>query len=151
MSRLALFTSALAFALALAGVAESASCGARGGASKVSVGDGKRLEKGGWGGEHIRLEVTDGGAEVEHDCAHGTITKPIVLDSDGRFDVRADFVVERGGPVRRDQPPPTRPARYSGRVEGDNMTLSVTLTDTGEDAGTFTLTRGSSGRLMKCR
>jgi|ERR1043166_2196014 hypothetical protein len=151
MSRLALFISALAFALALTGVVESASCGAKGGASKVSVEDGKRLEKGGWGGEHIRLSVTDGGAEVEYDCAHSTITKPIVLDGDGRFDVRADFVVEHGGPIRRDQPPPVRPARYAGRVEGDTMTLAVTLTDTGESAGNFTLTRGSSGRLMKCR
>lgn len=151
MSRLALSISALAFALALAGGVESASCGARGGANKVSVEAGKRLEKGGWGGEHIRLEVTDSGAEVEHDCAHGTIARPIVLDGDGRFDVKADFVVERGGPVRRDQPPTVRPARYAGRVEGDTMTLAVTLTDTGEDAGTFTLTRGSSGRLMKCR
>lgn len=151
MSRLALFISALASALALAGVVESASCGAKGGAGRVSVEGGERLEKGGWGGEHVRLVVTDGGAQVEHDCAHSTITKPIVLDKDGRFDVPADFVVERGGPIRRDQPPAVRPARYAGRVEGDTMTLTVTLTDTGEDAGTFTLTRGSSGRLMKCR
>ncbi|MCA1815338.1 MAG: hypothetical protein LC746_02820 [Acidobacteria bacterium] len=152
MGKLAFFISSLAFALAAAGVAPVASCGAKGGASKrVTSEDRAKLEKGVWGGEHIRLEVTDDGAQVEYDCAHSTITQSIAPDRDGKFDVRGDFVPERGGPVRRDEPPPTRPARYAGRVSGDTLTLSVTLTDTGEHAGDFTLTRGSSGRVMKCR
>lgn len=152
MSKLTLFITSLALALAAAGVAPVASCGAKGGAGKkVASEDRAKLAKGVWGGEHIRLEVTDEGAQVEYDCAHSTITERIAPDRDGKFDVKADFVPESGGPVRRDQPPPTRPARYVGRVSGDTMTLAVTLTDTGEHAGDYVLTRGSSGRVMKCR
>jgi hypothetical protein len=156
MTKTAVFLSALAFGLALAGLGQAAACGTRE-AGKVSAANnstaanGGRLAKGVWGGEHIRFDVTEAGASVEHDCAHAEIEQPVTLDSEGRFDSKATYVVERGGPVRRDQPPPTRPARYSGRVSGDTLTLTVTLTDTDEDAGSFTLTRGSEGRIMKCR
>jgi hypothetical protein len=157
MTKTAVFLSALAFGLALAGLGQGAACGTREVAGKVSAennstaANGGRLAKGVWGGDHIRFEVTDAGASVEHDCAHAEIEQPVTLDSEGRFDLKARYVVERGGPVRRDQPPPTRPARYSGRVSGDTLTLTVTLTDTDEDAGSYTLTRGSEGRIMKCR
>jgi len=157
MTKTALFVSSLAFGLALAGLGQGVSCGERGAAGKVSeqknseAAKGERLAPGAWGGDHVRLEVSDAGAAVEFDCAHGAIDTPLVLDSEGGFDVKATFVVERGGPVRRDRPPPTRPARYKGRVVDDALTLTVTLTDTGEDAGTYTLTRGSEGRVFKCR
>jgi hypothetical protein len=157
MTKTAMFISALAFGLALAGLGQVAACGARGDAGKVSAkkssngANVERLAKGMWGGDHIRFEVTDAGASIEHDCAHASIEQPVALDSEGRFDSKATYVVERGGPIRRDQPPPTRPARYKGQVSGDTLTLNVTLTDTNEDAGSFTLTRGSEGRIMKCR
>jgi hypothetical protein len=158
MTKTAVFLSALAFGLALAGLGQGAACGKRRVAGKVSAENssttaakGGPMAKGVWGGDHIRFDVTDSGASVEHDCAHATIEQPIALDSEGRFDSKAVYVVERGGPVRRDAPPPTRPARYAGRVSGDTLTLTVTLTDTDEDAGSYTLTRGSEGRIMKCR
>ena len=31
--------------------------------------------KGTWGGDHISMEVTDSGAEIEYDCAHGSVTE----------------------------------------------------------------------------
>lgn len=153
----ALFVSALAFGLAFAGLAQAVACGTRGDAVNVSgqknsgAAKGERLAPGVWGGDHIRMEVSDAGAAVEFDCAHGAIDTPVLLDSEGRFDLKATFVAERGGPIRRDAPPKTRPARYEGRVGGDTLTLTVTLTDTDEDAGTYTLTRGSEGRVFKCR
>ena len=110
-----------------------------------------RLAAGVWGGEHIRLEATDGGAAVEYDCANGTIDQPVRLDGGGNFDVRGRYTPEHAGPVLRDETANSRPARYAGRVKGDVLTLTVTLTDTKETVGTFTLTRGSEGRLMKCR
>ncbi|HKG13758.1 MAG TPA: hypothetical protein VKB12_10475 [Pyrinomonadaceae bacterium] len=157
MTKTTLFVSALAFGLALAGVVQGVSCGTRGAAGKVSdrenseAAKGERMASGVWGGDHIRMEVSDAGAAVEFDCAHGAIDQPIVLDSEGGFDVKATFVVERGGPIRRDRPPAVRPARYKGRVGGDTLTLTVTLTDADADAGTYTLTRGSEGRVFKCR
>lgn len=33
--------------------------------------------RGAWGGEHIAMEVTDPGATIEYDCAHGRITEKI--------------------------------------------------------------------------
>lgn len=107
---------------------------------------------GAWGGEHIRLQVTDKGASLEYDCAHGTIDQPLKLDAEGRFDVRGTHTRERGGPVRRDDQPDNHPARYTGRVEGRTMTLSVLLLDSpSAKADTYTLTQGEAGRLMKCR
>lgn len=118
-------------------------------ATPIEKSDG--LAAGVWGGEHIRLEVTGGGAQVTYDCAHSTIDQPIVPDGDGNFKVEGKFTREHGGPVRRDEEIKSRPARYTGRVRDKVMTLTVTLTDTDEAAGTFTLTQGSEGRIMKCR
>ena len=34
-----------------------------------------------WGGEHVQIEVTNKDVTVEFDCAHGTITAPLITDS----------------------------------------------------------------------
>jgi hypothetical protein len=101
-----------------------------------------------WGGPHVRLALTSTGGEIEFDCAHGEIKEPLKLDAEGRFNV-AGTLVQEGGPVRQDAS--GKPARYSGRVEGDKMTLLLTLTDTNEEPEKFLLTRGSEGRLKKCK
>ena len=102
-----------------------------------------------WGGEHIILEVTDKGADVEFDCAHGQITQPMALDSHGHFDVAGTFSPEHGGPVRRDEETTAAPARYSGHVTGDTMELTIVRGE--EKIGAYTLTRGSHPMLTKCR
>jgi hypothetical protein len=106
---------------------------------------------GAWGGEHVRLVVREGGADIEYDCAHGTMDGPLRLDGAGRFEVGGTHVREGPGPIRLNLPRASRPARYTGTVEGDRMTLTVTLTDKSERVGTFTLARGSEGRVWKCR
>jgi hypothetical protein len=102
-----------------------------------------------WGGEHVILQVSKSGAEVEFDCAHGQITQPITLDKHGDFSVAGTFTPEHGGPVRRDEDTPPAQARYSGHVEGDTLSLKVTLEK--EVVGTYTLTRDSQPILRKCR
>lgn len=114
------------------------------------LGASRPVAAGPWGGTHIALEVTDKGGQVEYDCAHGTLDEPLVLDSRGRFDVHGSHTPEHGGPIRDGEPSLSRPAHYSGRVDDDRMTLTVTLTDTGEPIGSFTLTRGEAGRVLKC-
>ena len=69
----------------------------------------------------------------------------------GRFDVIGRHVRETPGPIRLGRTPPPRPARYVGKVTGGEMTLTVTLTDTPEEIGSFTLVRGSEGRIRKCQ
>lgn len=109
------------------------------------------VKTGTWGGEHVRLEVNASGAEIEFDCGHGTIDEKIALDPQGRFDARGAHVRERGGPVRKDETPDSHPAQFKGEIKGDQMTLTVTETDTHTNLGTFTLTYGGQAKLMKCR
>jgi hypothetical protein len=103
-----------------------------------------------WGGEHVTLEVTADGGRVEYDCAHGGFDEPLALDQSKRFDVPGTHTPEHGGPVREGEMSESRPARYAGRVDGGRMTLTVTLTDSGEILGTFALAQGVAGRVTKC-
>lgn len=109
-----------------------------------------KVQTGVWGGQHIILEVTESGAKITYDCAHGTIDQKMVLNSEGRFDLPGTHVRELGGPVRSDHRVNSHPARYTGRIEGRTMTLTVTLTDTKESAGTFSLTHGEQSELTRC-
>ena len=72
-------------------------------------------------------------------------------DVQGRFDLPGTFVRERGGPVRSDETASSEPVRYSGRIDGDKMTLTITLADSDQKLDEFSLTRGSDGRLWKCK
>lgn len=110
----------------------------------------RALPAGAWGGEHISLNVTGRGGSYELDCAHGSLDEPLSVGGDGSFDVRGRFVRERGGPVRAGETPASYPARLSGRVEGERMTLRIVLTDSGEAVGEFSLERGRDPQLTKC-
>ena len=105
---------------------------------------------GSWGGPHIGLVVTAGGAELEYDCAHGRITEPLRTDSEGEFVAAGVHVREHGGPVRDGEPADEHPARYVGRVRGTAMTLRVELTDTASTIGSFELERGADPGVLKC-
>src|SRR6267378_1690239 len=151
MSKMVLtFTSIAVCLLAILG--DSGSCRTKERtANKAPVETTNKLAKGVWGGQHIRVEVTDSGADFEFDCAHGTIDQPIVLDGKGKFDVEGKFTTERGGPTRRDQKSNYRLVRYVGQVKEQALTLTITDAGTKETIDSFTLTHGSDGRLMKCR
>ena len=110
--------------------------------------DAGAVATGAWGGEHIVLKVSEKGADVEFDCAHGQVTQPITLDKRRDFDAGGTFTHEHGGPVRRDENTPSASARYSGHVDGDTMSLTVTLGK--ERVGIYTLIRGSRPSLTKC-
>jgi hypothetical protein len=107
------------------------------------------VSEGSWGGEHMILEVSAKGAEIELDCAHGQIAQHMSLDRHGNFDVAGTFAPEHGGPVLRDENTPPKQARYSGHIDGNTMSLTVTAGK--EKVGLFTLTRGSHPLLRKCR
>ncbi|HZI87421.1 MAG TPA: hypothetical protein VFD48_11350 [Pyrinomonadaceae bacterium] len=109
-----------------------------------------RMNKGTWGGNHISVEVSDEGARIEYDCAHGTITEPLKVDSQGRFSAKGTHVRERGGPVRAGSEDQGEPVVYSGTTDGKTATLKVVSSSTKEVIGTFTLTLGKRTRLMKC-
>lgn len=120
----------------------------------VSLVQGKKsrtIGDGSWGGQHIQMSVTNGSANIEYDCANGTITGPLKIDSRGRFELRGVHNVEHGGPVRDEENRKGEPAKYTGWTDGKKMTLTVTLMNSKTEIGTFELTRGSEGRIFKCR
>jgi hypothetical protein len=107
-----------------------------------------RVPAGEWGGEHVRLTVSEAGASIEFDCAHGTLDAPLEMDEGGRFDVPGSFVRE-GGPVvpgREDR----QSVRYAGKADGRSLDLEVVRQD-GERLGPFRLRLGEKPKLVKCR
>lgn len=99
-----------------------------------------------WGGEHIRFEVTETGANVEYDCAHGTVEGQIVVDAQGRFNVYGFHYEEHGGGAAAGYR-----VRLSGRVGGSLLKLTVTRAGTRRVVGTFNLARDRAPLLVKCR
>ena len=105
---------------------------------------------GNWGGEHISLTVLDSTANLEFDCAHGTIDEPISVDTEGNFEVTGIYVIEHGGPIRIDETLEKYPSLYKGRIEGKKMTLILILKNTETEIDTFWLTRGAEPIIYKC-
>ena len=110
----------------------------------------RRVPDGVWGGEHAGIWVKKGRARVEYDCARGTIDEPLLLNRRGHFDVKGTHRREHGGPVRIDEQSAGRPARYIGLLDGQALTITVTVTDTQESIGTFRLTHNQEPHLVKC-
>jgi hypothetical protein len=111
----------------------------------------RSITLGPWGGEHIKMIVTAGGAKIEYDCARGTIDEPLMVGNNGKFEANGSHVFERGGPISLGEPPPDRhPAQFHGWTDGRQMRLTVRLLDTDESVGTFTLGLGHSPLLDKC-
>ena len=143
-----------------AGRRADAAAAAEGRGAPMSQAGGKRgvrrrtnggLTPGVWGGEHIRFEVTERGAAIEYDCAHGTIEGRIVVDGQGRFNVYGLHYEEHGGPSRPGDDAAGYRVRLSGRVGGSLMKLTVTRPGTRELIGAFTLARDREANLVKCR
>ena len=107
--------------------------------------------KGTWGGRRISMEIADDGATIEFDCANAAINDSFVADRNGRFDLKGTYEVERPGPQRAGPSSNAQPARFTGSVNGKSMTLNITLTDTNESIGEFTLTHGVTAQIVKCR
>ena len=108
------------------------------------------LVAGEWGGEHLGLTATETGANLEFDCAAGTIGEPIRPDDSGDFSVTGVQFPGHGGPIQVGETIESHPARYDGTVRGDQMTLTVTLTDSDTSLGSFTLIQDGIPNVTKC-
>src|SRR6476646_1721378 len=109
-----------------------------------------RIPRGEWGGIHINMNVGDGSATIEYDCAHGSIEGPLTTDGEGKFKLRGTFTPERGGPIRADETARSQPATYSGEINGNTTKLTLKIGDS-DDTETFTLEKGKAARLVKCK
>ena len=138
------------FPLLLLLLAQSGGCHSSANMNKPPPEKPRLAQTGAWGGDQIGMEVTAHGAEINYPCAHGSIKGELRLDRNGKFDLTGTHVTEHPGPTRNDEDTTGQPTRYTGRVDGQTMTLTVTLTNTKETVGTFTLTYGRGGRVRKC-
>jgi hypothetical protein len=107
-----------------------------------------RVRKGKWGGQHVRLEVSENGAEFEFDCAHGRLSGPLTLQQ-GRFAATGNYVRERGRVSLN--PEAGQPVYFKGQVDGSRMTLRFSLAEDGSEEETFTLTYGAEAKVFKCK
>ena len=102
-----------------------------------------------WGGPLAAVEFQGGLADVQFDCAAGTIDEPIVPGPDGKFLAKGTYRTGATGPIRVGQIFRNQPARYSGAVVKNAMTLSVMLED-GTTLGPFSLMEGTPPQLTRC-
>lgn len=109
-----------------------------------------RMTKGTWGGNHILMEVTDEGALIEYDCAHGSVSEPLRLDREGKFSAKGTHFREKGGPQSAGAEEKGEPVIYSGTTDGKTATITITNSVTDEVIGTFSLTLGKRSRITKC-
>lgn len=101
-----------------------------------------------WGGTEASLVLTSGGGTVSYPCGDGTIDSSWSLSGAGAFVATGQHFFG-GGPVPVGGQPP-HPARYSGEVQGNDFTLTVTLTDLSETLGPFHLVRGGPAVQERC-
>ena len=99
-----------------------------------------------WGGDNAGMIITGNDVHVHIGCTLGNTVRPIHPDANGRF--------EAGGTYNVDAYPVDRgiihPATFSGRIVGRTMTLTVTLTDTGQVLGPVTLVYGKEPKMGPC-
>jgi hypothetical protein len=109
-----------------------------------------------WGGPHVGINFEGGLADVQFDCASGTIDDPLYPARDGSFTVKGTYRAGAPGRVKVGQFFTSKDAVYSGQVtQGATkkaprvMTLSITFED-GSTLGPFTLTEGMHPQLTRC-
>ncbi|MDB5424031.1 MAG: hypothetical protein JWQ29_1447 [Phenylobacterium sp.] len=102
-----------------------------------------------WGGDRLVATFSETGARLQADCGQGEIAAPVRPDRSGRFTGSGTFETFTGGPQLVEGPAPASAARFSGRVRGD--TLSLTIRTAADPAPRrYTLTRGVRPKLVRC-
>jgi hypothetical protein len=110
-----------------------------------------------WGGPHVAVAFQGGMAEVQFDCASGSIDMLVYPAKDGSFSAKGVYHAGSPGPVRVGQIFVSQQAIYSGsvvkehsgKVVTEQMTLNVELED-GTLVGSFNLTQGAAPQITRC-
>ena len=109
-----------------------------------------------WGGHHAAIAFQGGLADVQFDCASGTVDDPITPAKDGSFSAKGTYRTGAAGPVKVGQFFKSQGAVYSGQIAKaaarggpQVMTLDVALED-GTALGPFTLTEGTPPQITPC-
>ncbi|HEV7388307.1 MAG TPA: hypothetical protein VGN73_06835 [Gemmatimonadaceae bacterium] len=99
-----------------------------------------------WGGDNAGMIVTGTDVHVHIGCTLGDAVGPIATDANGRFEATGTYNVD-AYPVDRGI---VHPARFSGQIVDQTMTLTVTLTDTARVLGPVTLIYGKEPKMGPC-
>jgi hypothetical protein len=99
-----------------------------------------------WGGDNAGLIVNDTDVHVHIGCTLGDAVGPIHPDADGRFEATGTYNVD-AYPVNRGI---DHPARFTGQITGQMMTLTVSLTDTARVLGPVNLIYGKEPKMGPC-
>ena len=84
------------------------------------------LPLGTWGGDSGGVIANDTATHVHVGCTYGDVPGRLAVDAAGSFDVAGRYLL-RAYPIAVG---PTLPARFTGRVVGSTLTITVTVTDT---------------------
>lgn len=99
-----------------------------------------------WGGDDAGLIASDSAVHIHIGCTFGDAEGPIHPDVAGRFETTGIYNVD-AHPIDLGI---FHPARFSGRIVLQTMTLTVILTDTGRQLGPVTLVYGKEPRMGPC-
>ena len=99
-----------------------------------------------WGGDNAGLIVSDTDIHVHIGCTLGDAVGPIHPDANGRFEATGTYNVD-AYPVDRGI---IHPARFTGQIIEQTMTLTVSLTDTARVLGPVTLIYGKEPKMGPC-
>jgi hypothetical protein len=109
-----------------------------------------------WGGPHVGLDFQGGLADVQFDCASGTIDDPVYPTADGSFSAKGTYRTGTPGPVKVGQFFKSQAAVFAGHVAKSaakdaprTMILNVALED-GTALGPFSLSEGTPPQLTRC-
>jgi hypothetical protein len=106
------------------------------------------VAEGSWGGPDASLSLARSGGTLSYACGAGSLDSTWAIGRDGRFSGTGQHFFG-GGPIPPEGHPP-HPARYTGRIRGDRLELTVTLTDLGQTLGPFRLVRGGPAVQELC-
>lgn len=85
-----------------------------------------RIALGTWGGDSAGMIVSDTAMHLHIDCTYGDVSGRVSVNMNGEFDVTGSYTL-RAYPIAIG---PALPARFVGRLDGDQVTLTVTVNDT---------------------
>lgn len=109
--------------------------------------DNSQLKPGTWGSDSAALNVTANAASLKLACAISTFDQKPVPNEVGEF--QASGIYQKlGGPVQQGDPR-KYPATYTGQVNGDSLSLTVSYVDnTGTpQSGQYTLAYGDTQQV----
>ncbi|HTI62656.1 MAG TPA: hypothetical protein VL524_04045 [Gemmatimonadaceae bacterium] len=105
---------------------------------------------GNWGGENAGMIVSDTAMHLHIGCTYGDASGRVPVGSGGQFDVAGSYML-RAYPIAVG---PTVPARFTGRLDGDKVTITATIDDTVQQKtvvlGPVTVTYGADAKLGPC-